>query len=124
MDHRYGSDPLTALSEAIGARGDTDSIGAILGAWLGARRGPAALPATLIERLHDGPFGPSHLRALATCLAELRQGRPASVPKYSVAGALFRNLALYPVIRRTDSAVSFPGETRRPSRGGAPCSIY
>ena len=33
---RYGDDPMRALTEAIAAGGDADSIAAILGAWLGA----------------------------------------------------------------------------------------
>jgi ADP-ribosylglycohydrolase len=95
---RYGSDPLLALTEIIGAGGDTDSTGAILGSWLGALHGEAALPQHLIENIHDGPFGPTHLRALAKCLAQVRDGRLAPVPGYSPALALARNLALYPVI--------------------------
>ena len=95
---RHGDDPMWALSEAISAGGDTDSIGAILGAWLGALHGEAGLPGDLIGRIHDGPFGPSHLRALAACLAALRDGRWEPVPRYSPAAALVRNLALCPVI--------------------------
>ena len=59
---RYGDDPMRALSEAINAGGDTDSIGAIVGGWMGALHGADALPGELIARIHDGPFGPSHLR--------------------------------------------------------------
>ncbi|MDB5349948.1 MAG: ADP-ribosylglycohydrolase [Planctomycetota bacterium] len=33
---RYGNEPLRALTEAISAGGDSDTIGAILGGWLGA----------------------------------------------------------------------------------------
>lgn len=95
---RYGDDPLRALTLAISAGGDTDSIGAILGGWLGALHGEAGLPGALVGRIHDGPFGPSHLRALAACLAGLREGVPGRVPRYSAAAALARNLALYPVI--------------------------
>ncbi len=95
---RYGSDPLLALTEVIGAGGDTDSIAAILGAWLGALHGEAGLPQPLIERIHDGPFGPTHLRALAECLASIRSDAPASIPRYSLIAALFRNLLLYPVV--------------------------
>ncbi|MBV8878412.1 MAG: ADP-ribosylglycohydrolase family protein [Planctomycetaceae bacterium] len=90
---RYGATPLLALQECIGAGGDTDSIAAILGGWLGARHGEPGLPAHLLACIHDGPFGPSHLRALAEALAG---GAPP--PRYSWIGALFRNLALYPVI--------------------------
>jgi ADP-ribosylglycohydrolase len=95
---RHGDDPMRALSGAIGAGGDTDSIGAILGAWLGALNGESGLPGHLIGRIHDGPFGPSHLRALAACLAQIREGVPCPVPSYSPAAALARNLALYPVV--------------------------
>ena len=47
---RYGGDPVRALTEAISAGGDTDSIGAILGSWLGALHGAEGLPAALIAR--------------------------------------------------------------------------
>jgi ADP-ribosyl-[dinitrogen reductase] hydrolase len=95
---RHGDDPLPALREAIAAGGDTDTIGAILGGWLGALHGEGGLPGDLINRIHDGPFGPTHLRALATCLAQVWEGCPAQVPRYSPTAALVRNLALYPVI--------------------------
>ncbi len=95
---RHGGDPLAAIVEAINAGGDTDSIGAIVGAWTGALHGAGRLPAELVERIHDGPFGPSHLRSLAQALARAHAGEPAAVADYSPAGALFRNLALYPVV--------------------------
>jgi ADP-ribosylglycohydrolase len=90
---RYGATPLLAIQECIGAGGDTDSIAAILGGWLGARHGEPGLPAHLLAELHDGPFGPSHLRALASSLAD-----GAAPPPYSWIAALFRNLALYPIV--------------------------
>ena len=40
-------------------------------------------PHGLIDKIHDGPFGPTHLRALAHCLAGIRDGRSAAVPRYS-----------------------------------------
>ncbi len=90
---RFGGEPMTALRQAIAAGGDTDSIGAILGAWLGARHGEAGLPASLVRDLNDGPFGPTHLRGLARAIASGQ--RP---PRYSVLRALLRNLLLYPVV--------------------------
>ena len=95
---RYGDDPIVALIEAISAGGDTDTIGAILGGWLGALHGESGLPGDLIARIHDGPFGPTHLRALAACLTGIREGRPSPIPSYSPTAALLRNLALYPVV--------------------------
>ena len=95
---RWGHEPLFALTEAASAGGDTDSICAILGAWLGALHGARLLPVDLVDRIHDGPFGPTHLRALGSALLQVRQGKPCPVPTYSTAGAMVRNLALYPVI--------------------------
>lgn len=90
---RFGTEPLRAIEAAIRAGGDTDTHAAIVGAWVGALHGASALPATLVARLHDGPFGPTHLRRLAHALAN---GQAA--PRWSRLGALARNLALYPVI--------------------------
>jgi len=95
---RFRETPLATLTETICAGGDTDSIGAIVGGWLGALYGADAWPASLIDRINDGPFGPSHLRALAVALAERRAGRDTPVPAYSAAAAMARNLALFPVI--------------------------
>ena len=66
---RYGDDPLFALTEAVSAGGDTDSIGAIVGGWLGALHGARQMPGELLDRIHDGPFGPTHLRALGAALS-------------------------------------------------------
>ncbi|MDB4929815.1 MAG: ADP-ribosylglycohydrolase [Myxococcaceae bacterium] len=94
---RHGRKPMAAIAAVIGAGGDTDSTAAIVGAWCGALGGEAALPAELVARIHDGPFGPTHLRALAADLAGLRGGR-APTASYSAVYALARNLALYPVV--------------------------
>lgn len=80
---RHGAN---ALLEAVNAGGDTDTIGAIVGAW--TRPAPE-----LVDRLGDGPFGKSHLRGLARSLA-----RREPPPRYSASYALLRNLALYPVV--------------------------
>jgi len=95
---RFGHDPLFALTEAISAGGDTDSIGAILGGRLGALHGEWELPGDLIGLIHEGPFGPTHPRGLAACLARADAGEVGRPPRYSTTAALLRNLALYPVI--------------------------
>jgi ADP-ribosyl-[dinitrogen reductase] hydrolase len=89
---RSGPDVLSTLSRAIACGGDTDSIAAILGGWLGARSGDSALPASLVDRIHDGPFGPTHLRALAKALEQRASGEMAAIPSYSKTQALGRNL--------------------------------
>ncbi len=95
---RFGHDPMRAIREAITAGGDTDTIAAIVGAWCGARSGTGWLPPDLIGRIHDGPFGPNHLRALARSLQAADGGVAVVPPRYSTAAALGRNLALYPVV--------------------------
>lgn len=87
-----GAALLDALAAVVHAGGDTDTIAAIVGAWLGARVGAQGLP-PLVERLAGGPFGPAHLRALASAAATRGDS-----PGFSAIGALLRNLALYPVI--------------------------
>src|SRR4029079_3975954 len=75
---RLGADPLKPIAAAIRAGGDTDSIAAITGAWRGALHGEAGLPPALVDRIDNGPFGPTHLRALAHALAQAQWGEPAS----------------------------------------------
>lgn len=94
---RFGDDPTRAIREAVLAGGDTDTNAAIVGAWVGARGGERVLPESLTAELHDGPFGPTHLRALADDLAGSRAGR-ASRARYSWLAALARNVALYPIV--------------------------
>jgi hypothetical protein len=97
---RYGDEPMRALEAAIRAGGDTDTHAAIVGGWAFTLHGAAALPLALVDAIHDGPFGPTHLRALAAGLAHpesASKGR-ARHPSYSWPCALVRNLALYPVV--------------------------
>jgi ADP-ribosylglycohydrolase len=57
---------------AIGVGGDTDTMAAIAGAISGARLGPSALPAPLVERLNDrGGWGRDALIELARHAARL-----------------------------------------------------
>lgn len=94
---RFGREPTRAIVSAIEAGGDTDSNAAIVGAWMGALHGEAGLPADWITRLNDGPFGPTHLRALAFDLVAGRNGEPAKA-HYSWMHAFARNVALYPIV--------------------------
>jgi len=91
---RHGAHPLSALQVCIAAGGDTDTSAAMVGAWCGALGGEECLPPELVGRIHDGPFGPGHLRALGRALAV-----PAgSVPGFAWSRALLRNVLLFPVI--------------------------
>jgi ADP-ribosylglycohydrolase len=90
---RYGDDPREALVQAVAAGGDTDSIAAIVGAWVGALHGASGLPHEWIERLQQGPFGRKHLDALARALMG-----SAEVPRLQWGVAMGRNLLLGPVL--------------------------
>lgn len=89
----FGNDPLSGIEACIRAGGDTDTHAAIVGGWLGALHGAASLPKPLVQKIHDGPFGPSHLKALASAVVD-----GAGPPRWSWPHALVRNLALYPVV--------------------------
>ncbi len=91
---RHGDTPRQAIVETILAGGDTDTNGAIVGAWAGVLHGSGALPKDLIDRIQDGPFGPTHLRRLA---AALENGKPVRI-RYNPVVAFLRNLLLYPVV--------------------------
>lgn len=62
---RWGDDPRTALAAMIGAGGDADTTGAILGGILGAGAGPAGFPADWVAGLADWPCSPAWLEAVA-----------------------------------------------------------
>lgn len=90
---RFGADPRACLVETASAGGDADSIGAVVGGWLGAMYGAQGLPEELVSRLCPGPFGRRHLEGLARALKE-----GSAPPGYFWPAALLRNLALYPVV--------------------------
>lgn len=73
---RHPADAPAALAEAICAGGDTDTVGAIVGALSGARLGPGAFPAAWQSGIHDWPVGLPALYTLAQALAEGKPGTP------------------------------------------------
>lgn len=90
---RFGTDARACLVETASAGGDSDSIGAVVGAWLGALHGAEGLPQDLVAALAPGPFGRRHLERLAASLA-----LKTPPPRYFWPLAMARNLALMPVI--------------------------
>jgi ADP-ribosylglycohydrolase len=69
---RDPDDYWTAVCTAIGAGGDTDTMAAIAGAIAGARLGPSALPAELVEQPNDrGGWRAAQLAELADRVAGL-----------------------------------------------------
>ena len=72
---RTPDDYWATVCTAIGVGGDTDTMAAIAGAISGARLGPRALPAELVERLNDrGGWGRDPLIELARRAARLVGG--------------------------------------------------
>lgn len=65
----YEDDPVDALNRAAVTRGDSDSIAAITGAFVGARHGFGAWPESWYERIE----GRDRLASLVTSIAEIRR---------------------------------------------------
>lgn len=88
---RFGDRPMEAISQAISGGNDTDSIAAILGAWLGALHGDQTFPAEMVSQLVQGPVDLDGLsEALATGSKKFR--------RFSYFVGLLRNILLIPVI--------------------------
>lgn len=62
-----------AVTVAIRAGGDTDTVGAMAGAIAGARFGASAIPGRWLDALEDGERGRSHVERLAAQLAKRAQ---------------------------------------------------
>ena len=76
---RDPDDYWTAVCTAIGAGGDTDTMAAIAGAIAGARLGPSALPAALVEDLNDrGAWRAAQLATLAERVTVLSAHDPGN----------------------------------------------
>lgn len=74
---RHRGDFPAALEAAMNCGGDTDTVGAIVGALAGTDLGPDGIPRHLIDGIIDWPRSTTWLRALAARLAET----PASPAK-------------------------------------------
>jgi ADP-ribosylglycohydrolase len=96
----HGDGALDAMLAALyAAGGDTDTIGAIVGGWYGARAGRDAIEPRWIEPLLPGPFGRAHLEALCRALAARTLGdNEVPTVRFWWPLALLRNVALFPVV--------------------------
>lgn len=83
--------PFESLVLCVRQGGDTDSIGAILGGWLGALHGTGAWPRELLQDLESS----AHVHMLGLAAALVERG---PVPRRSALFLLVRNLLLYPVV--------------------------
>jgi ADP-ribosylglycohydrolase len=71
---RHGEDVRGALEEVVAQGGDTDSVGAIVGALCGAHAGPEGVPRAWVEGLWEWPRGAATLEALGGALARSHAG--------------------------------------------------
>jgi poly(ADP-ribose) glycohydrolase ARH3 len=68
---RYGSTPEECVIRAVGFGGDTDTIGAMAGALVGALHGASWIPARWYDNIENGQHGRDEIVSLARQLAAL-----------------------------------------------------
>jgi ADP-ribosyl-[dinitrogen reductase] hydrolase len=96
---RHPGDFRGALVAALECGGDTDTVGAILGALCGASHGPDRIPQEWIDGVADWPRSVAFMRAVAGRLAEQTQAaQPMGEVQYFWPGLLFRNLLFLAVV--------------------------
>ncbi|MCX4241132.1 ADP-ribosylglycohydrolase family protein [Paraliomyxa miuraensis] len=86
---RHRGRPAAVLEAAVRLGGDTDTVGAIAGALVGAEVGAGRLPTAWVQGIRDWPISVAHIEALARALAE--GGVPPPAPGL---GMLVRNLGM------------------------------
>lgn len=82
LARRFADDPFAGLCAAAGLGGDTDTVAAMAGAILGACLGPAAFPASAVERVET--VSGLDLVPVRDGLMALRDGRGASAASGAV----------------------------------------
>ncbi|MCC6536196.1 MAG: ADP-ribosylglycohydrolase family protein [Bryobacterales bacterium] len=95
---QHPDNPRAALTMAIRAGGDTDTVGAIAGALAGARSGPEAFPMDWRNGVKDWPVGLPALRRLAEDLAANRRVSAAGIrPDRLLPLRMLRNFGFFAV---------------------------
>lgn len=96
---RHQTDIRSGVLEIVRCGGDTDTTAAILGGIIGARVGPAGIPADWLARIFDPAYPPSTLVALAHGLAEaLCYGTRGRLPRSNALTVFGRNSLLLAVV--------------------------
>jgi len=68
---RYGTKAEECVIHAVNFGGDTDTVGAMAGALVGALHGASWIPARWYNNIENGVHGRDEIVALARCLARL-----------------------------------------------------
>lgn len=90
---RHYGDFRAAVEAALDCGGDSDTVGAIVGALAGATVGGDGIPADWITGINDWPRSLGFLRSVAARLSnQRRDGRPQGPVSYFWPGVLPRNL--------------------------------
>ena len=94
---RHNAEFRPALSEAIACGGDTDTVGAIVGALCGCTEGVHQIPEDWGSRIWDWPHSPTLMERLGARLTEQKQAAdPLGPVRYFWPGQILRNgLFLY-----------------------------
>lgn len=96
---RHRDDFREALEAALICGGDTDSVGAIAGALLGAKVGVQGIPSDLIGSIWEWPRSVSFIKRVASRLAEQKSARePLGPVGYFWPGLIPRNVLFLCVV--------------------------
>jgi ADP-ribosylglycohydrolase len=94
---RYPEDFFNAVIDVIRCGGDTDSVGAIAGAIVGAGVGRPGIPAAWLDRLWEWPRTVTWMEKLGKRVAEAA-GTPRAAQPVNVPGIFLRNLFFLVVV--------------------------
>jgi ADP-ribosyl-[dinitrogen reductase] hydrolase len=95
----HGDDFRAGLESALNCGGDTDTVGAIVGALLGAKWGRQNIPDGLIDRIREWPRSVAVLERVASRLAEQKNcGMPLGPIHYCWPGLIVRNVLFLIVV--------------------------
>lgn len=96
---RHPEDFPAALKAAFDCGGDTDTVGAIVGALAGASCGEQGIPAAWLEGIWEWPRSTTFLKAVANRLAEQKSaGQSLGPVRYFWPGLIARNLLFLAVV--------------------------
>lgn len=96
---RSSTDFREALTSALNCGGDTDTVGAIVGALAGASVGTRGIPSEWLSRICEWPRSLKVLNQAAERLARQKLGANALGPiKYFWPGLVPRNLAFISIV--------------------------
>ena len=96
---RCHDDLETAVTEAIGCGGDTDTVAAIVGGMVGAKVGKSGLPERWLRRLVDWPRSVVWMESLSQQLSRVKDSGKGSRPKtIFFPFALMRNMVFLLIV--------------------------